>query len=64
MKVKVNIINMRCITMSEAVGYHITSLMNTSIVFEESLARDTHTDRQTGCVYLYGQNCHKHILSE
>ena len=46
MKVKVNIMNMRCNIMSEAVT--IPSLMMmTSIVSEESLARDTQTDRQT-----------------
>ena len=48
MKVKVNIINMSCISMSEAVNVP-SLIMMTSIVSKESLARDTHrhTDRQT-----------------
>ena len=47
MKVKVNIINMSCISMSEAVNVP-SLIMMTSIVSKESLARDTHTqtDRQ------------------
>ena len=40
MKAKVNIINMWCII------YHVFKTM-TTIVSEESLARDTRTDRQT-----------------
>ena len=51
MKEKINIINTCCITMSEAVT--MPSLMMTLIVFEESLARETHIDRQdTGLVYV------------
>ena len=50
MKVKVNIVNTRCIGMCEAVTMP-SLMMITSIVSEESLARDTHTatatDRQT-----------------
>ena len=46
MKVRVNIINTSCIPMSEAVI--VASLvMMTSIFYEESLARDRHTDRHT-----------------
>ena len=61
MKVKVNMINTWCVTMSEARTMQSVMMM-TSIVSEESLARDTHTqtgrhrqtDRQTdfGLVYL------------
>ena len=43
MKVQVNIINTRCITMSDAVA--MPALM-TSILSEESLARGTQTDRE------------------
>ena len=42
MKVKVNVINTWCISMSEAVIV-LSLMMMTSIVTEESLARDTHT---------------------
>ena len=42
MKVKVNISNTRCILLSEAVTVP-SLMMMTSIVFEESLARDIHT---------------------
>ena len=42
MKVKVNIINMRCIPVSEAVTM-LSLTMMTVTVFEESLARDTYT---------------------
>ena len=44
MKVKVNIINMRCILMSEAVTMPSLMMMTVS---EESLARDTHTHTHT-----------------
>ena len=44
--VKVNIINTRCIIMSETVTVPCLTMM-TSTVFEESLARDSQTDRQT-----------------
>ena len=49
MKVKVNIMNTLCITMPEAVTMPRMRMMVTSVVFEESLARDTQTqiDRQT-----------------
>ena len=54
MNVKFNIINARCITMFEALTMR-SLMMMTSMVSEESLARDTHTqthssthrDRQT-----------------
>ena len=46
MKVKVNMINTYCITMSEAVTM-LSLMMMTSIVSEELLARDAQTDRQT-----------------
>ena len=46
MKVKLNIINMRCIIMSEEVTVP-SLIMMTSPVFEESLARDTHTHTHT-----------------
>ena len=44
--IKVNIINTGCITMSEVVIMP-SLLMTTSIVSEESLARDAHTDKHT-----------------
>ena len=46
MKVKVNIIKTRCITVSEAVTMPSFRLM-TATVSEESLARGTQTDRHT-----------------
>ena len=46
MKVQVNIINMRCIPMSEAVIVPNLTMM-TLVVSEESLARDRHTDTAT-----------------
>ena len=49
MKVQVNIINTRCLFMSEAVTVP-SSRMRTSTVSEESLVRDTHT--QTGLSVL------------
>ena len=45
MKVKVNIINTRWLSMSEAVT--VPSLMMTSIISQESLARDTPTPTPT-----------------
>ena len=45
-KVKANIINTWCMTMSEAVTMR-SLMMMTSIVSEESPARDPHTHRQT-----------------
>ena len=56
MKVKVNIINTRCITVSEAVTMP-SLMMMTSILSEESVARNrhTHTHRDTyrlGVLYL------------
>ena len=46
MKVKDNIINTRCILMSEAVTVQSLTVM-TSTISQESLARDRHTHRQT-----------------
>ena len=46
MKVKVNIIITSCILMSEAVTVP-SLMMMTSIISEESLARDTHTQTDT-----------------
>ena len=43
MKVKINIINTRCMLMSEAVTMPSLTMM-TSTGSEESLARDTHSD--------------------
>ena len=51
MKAKVNIINTRCILMFEAVTMP-SLIMITSIVSEESLARDTRTDVQTRVIYV------------
>ena len=54
MNVKVNIINTRCILVSGAVTLPSVTVM-TSIVSEESLARDRYTDRPThrrGLVYV------------
>ena len=46
-KVKVNIVNTWCIIMSEEVTVPSSTMMMTSTVSEESLARHTLTDRQT-----------------
>ena len=43
MKVKDNMLNTRSILLSEADTVSRLMLMMTSIIFEESLARDTHT---------------------
>ena len=50
MKVKVSIINTWCVAMSEAVT--MPNVMMTSMVSEESLARDTHRQIDFGLVYL------------
>ena len=47
MKVKVNIINMGCILMSEEAFTMLSLTMTTSTVSEESLATDTHTHTHT-----------------
>ena len=57
MKVTINIINTCCITMSGAVIMPSLRMM-TSTVFEEWLARSTHTDRQTDRLWVvYVKSC-------
>ena len=57
MKVEVNIISTRCISMSEAATVP-SLMMMTSIVSKESLARDTHThtDRHVSSKLKFAQS--------